>query len=218
MSKQVIIAGASGLVGRQTATGLGRERFEVHAVLRKSMADLPHFVTQHVRPSGEWGKIIAGLKPHVAICCLGTTMRTAGSREAFRAVDHDLVLAFAKAAREAGATHMITLSSVGAADSSSNFYLRTKGEVESALSGFGFDRLDIIRPGLLTGGTRTDSRLGESLAAMIAPVSDMFMFGSLGRYRSTPSDKVAKAIGNLAAQGGHGRFIHENDSIDALAS
>jgi uncharacterized protein YbjT (DUF2867 family) len=217
MTKQVVIAGGSGLVGRQVAAQLARYGYDVHAILRKRSDELAPAIKQHIGQGTEWPTIVSGLKPDVAISCLGTTMRAAGSRQAFRAVDHDLVLAFATATHEAGATHMIAISSVGAAAKSGNFYLRTKGQVESALADIGFDRLDIIRPGLLTGGSRPDSRLGESLAATIAPVTDLFMLGNLSRYRSTPSDKVAKAIAALVAENGQGNFIHENDSIMALA-
>jgi uncharacterized protein YbjT (DUF2867 family) len=217
MNKQIVIAGGSGLVGRQAAAQLMRAGYDVHAILRKRSDDLAPAVIQHIGPGNEWPTIVSGLKPDVAISCLGTTMRAAGSRQAFRAVDNDLVLAFANAAHAAGARHMIAISSVGAAAKSGNFYLRTKGQVESALADIGFDRVDIIRPGLLTGGSRPDSRLGESLAAIIAPVTDLFMLASLSRYRSTPSDKVAKAISALVAENEQGKFIHENDSIAALA-
>jgi uncharacterized protein YbjT (DUF2867 family) len=214
---QVVIAGASGLIGQQAAEFLAADGIEVHALLRRQSDELSPKVTQHVAPSEDWASIIAGLSLDVAISCLGTTMRTAGSRDAFRAVDHDLVLAFAKAARDSGARHMISVSSVGAMPASSSFYLRTKAEVEERLRALNFDRLDIIRPGLLTGGSRSDSRPGESLAIMLSPLTNLLMFGPLSKYRSTPSANVARAIAALAAGTGQGRFIHENDEINALA-
>ena len=82
---------------------------------------------------GEWAEIIAAERPGILISCLGTTIRQAGSQDAFRAVDHDLLLACARAAKAAGTAHMIAVSSVGAAAHSANFYLRTKGEVEEEL-------------------------------------------------------------------------------------
>ncbi len=214
---QVVIAGASGLIGQQAAEFLAADGIKVHALLRRQSDELSPNVTQHVAPSEDWASIIAGLSLDVAISCLGTTMRTAGSRDAFRAVDHDLVLAFAKAARDSGARHMISVSSVGAMPASSSFYLRTKAEVEHELQTLKFGRLDIIRPGLLTGGTRSDSRPGELVAIMLSPLTDLLMLGSLSRYRSTPSAKVARAIAALVAGTGQGRFIHENDEIIALA-
>jgi uncharacterized protein YbjT (DUF2867 family) len=214
---RIVIAGASGLIGRQAAEMLAASGAEVHAFLRKSPEAKISGMVVHIGQGDEWPKMISGLNPDVAISCLGTTMRIAGSQAAFRAVDYDLVLAFATAARAAGAKHMIAVSSVGASTKSGSFYLRTKGEVEEALSDIGFERLDIIRPGLLTGGVRSDNRPGESVGIMIAPLTDMLMLGGFSRYRSTSSAKVANAIAKLRDCHGQGRFIHENDSIDTLA-
>jgi uncharacterized protein YbjT (DUF2867 family) len=214
---RVVIAGASGLIGRQAAEMLAASGAEVHAFLRKSPEAKISGMVVHVGQGDEWPEMISTLTPDVAISCLGTTMRAAGSRDAFRAVDHDLVLAFAKAARDAGARRMISVSSVGAMPASSSFYLRTKADAEQGLRMMNFDRLDIIRPGLLTGGIRSDSRPGESLGIMLAPFTDMLMRGPLAKYRSTHAAKVAKAIVKLTECVGQGRFIHENDSIDALA-
>jgi uncharacterized protein YbjT (DUF2867 family) len=217
--KQIIIAGATGLIGRQVADELaGLEGIELHAFLRRKVDDLAPHVHQHVAAAADWPPVIAGLRPAVAICCLGTTIRVAGSQAAFRAVDHDLVLAFANAARGAGAQRMIAVSSVGASAKSSNFYLKTKGETEDGLRALSFDRVDIMHPGLLTGGSRPDSRPGEAIGIMLSPLTDLLMFGPLAKYRSTPSAMVAQAIVTLALGDGHGQYIHENESIRALAS
>lgn len=216
--KRIILAGASGLVGRQVAQQLSNESdVELHAILRREDADFPSAVTQHVGAASDWPSLIDTLDAEVAISCLGTTIRTAGSRDAFRAVDHDLALAFAKAATKAGANHMIAVSSVGASAKAGNFYLKTKGQTEDKLRALGFGRLDIIRPGLLTGGSRPDSRPGEAIGIMLAPFTDLLMLGPMTRYRSTPSAKVAQAIAALALGGGQGQHIHENDAIRALA-
>ena len=217
MKNRIVIAGGTGLIGKQVVAELaGLGVSETHMLSRSSGATLPLSIKQHVAPTEIWPEIVGELKPEIAICALGTTMKVAGSKAAFRAVDHDLVLDFAKAARAAGAQQFICVSSVGASADSANVYLQTKGDVEAALRALDFGRLDILRPGLLTGGTRTESRLGESLATLISPLSDLLMLGPLSKYRSTPSSRVAHAIVTLALGGGHGRFIHENDSISAL--
>jgi uncharacterized protein YbjT (DUF2867 family) len=216
--KQMVIAGATGLIGRQVTEELaGLAGIALHALLRRKAEDLPANVHQCVAPAEDWPAVMSTLRPEVAICCLGTTIKVAGSQAAFRAVDHDLVLAFAKAARLAGAQHMIAVSSVGASAQSSNFYLKTKGETEDGLRALVFDRVDILRPGLLTGGNRTDSRPGEAIGIMLSPLTDLLMLGPLAKYRSTPSAKVAQAIVTLALAGGHGTYSHENDAIRALA-
>ena len=112
---------------------------------------------------------------------------------------------------------MIAVSSVGASSKASNFYLRTKGEVEDALRALGFDRLDLLRPGLLTGNRAGPPRLGEGIAMAAAPLTDALLHGSLRRYRSIPAERVAQAIARLAGERASGVYIHENDAIRALA-
>jgi hypothetical protein len=85
------------------------------------------------------------------------------------------------------------------------------------MTALGFERLDLLRPGLLTGGERPDSRPGERIGILLSPLTDLLMIGGLSRYRSIPSAKVAQAAVTLALGGGHGRHIHENDAIRALA-
>ena len=218
MTRKIVLAGGSGLVGRQTAEFLALGGWEVHLVLRRPLAALDPLIHTHIAPNPDWPAIVAGIKADVAISCLGTTIRNAGSRDAFRAVDLDLVLAFAEAGYHAGARHFITVSSVGAVPASSSFYLRTKAEMEQGLRNYGFQRLDIMRPSLLTGGHRDDHRPGEALGILLSPVTDMLMIGPLKKFASTPSDSLAKAIAALASGKGTGIFIHENDEIDALAS
>jgi len=215
---RVVIAGATGLIGKQLVVELaGQVGVETHILVRRKPARVPAGVIVHEAAAADWPIEVAAIKPVVAISCLGTTMRTAGSKAAFRAVDFDLVTGFASAAKAAGAQHMIAVSSVGASDKASNFYLKTKGEAESAMAQMGFGRIDFLRPGLLTGGERPESRPGESVAIMLAPLTDLLMVGGLSRYRSIPALAVAQAIAHLALAGGQGKHIHENDAIRALA-
>ena len=89
--------------------------------------------------------------------------------------------------------------------------------MEQGLRNISFQRLDIMRPSLLTGGQRDDYRPGEAFGILLAPIADLLMFGPMKKYASTPSDKIAKAIAALANRHEGGVFIHENDSINALA-
>lgn len=210
-----LIVGATGLIGRAVIERFGSTPATLLA--RRDVEGLAPHHKQLVIPPGRWPETIAAEKPTVLICCLGTTIRQAGSQEAFRAVDHDLVLAAASAARRAGTPHMIAVSSVGAAAKSGNFYLRTKGQTEDDLRALGFDRLDLIRPGLLRGDRPGPQRLGEGIATIAAPLTDALLHGAFRRYRSISGDTVAAAIVALAGQGGSGVHIHENDDIRALA-
>jgi uncharacterized protein YbjT (DUF2867 family) len=217
VKSKIIIAGGSGLVGKQVADQMARNGYDVHLVSRRPSAQSMPNLHEHVAPSDDWPAIVARIKPAVAISCLGTTIRTAGSRAAFKAVDHDLVLAFAEASHKAGAQHFITVSSVGVIPASSNFYLRTKAEMEQGLRNIGFQRLDIMRPSLLTGGKRDAHRPGEALGILLSPLVDRLMIGSMRRFASTPSHILAQAIAALADTPDKGVFIHENDSIRARA-
>ncbi len=210
-----LIVGATGLVGRAVIDAFGDKAVTI--VARRPVEGLAPHHAERIAPPESWPDIIATEKPATLICCLGTTIRQAGSQAAFRAVDHDLILAAARGARQGGTPHMIVVSSVGASAKAGNFYLRTKGETEDGLRALGFERLDLIRPGLLLGERPGPPRLGEGLATIAAPLADALLHGSFRRYRSIQGATVAAAIARLAGQGGSGVHIHENDAIRTLA-
>ncbi len=150
-------------------------------------------------------------------CCLGTTMRAAGSRQAFRKIDHDYVLATACAALVLGAGCFVLVSAVGADRLSRNFYLRVKGETEAALEELGYRRLVILRPGLLL-GTRTERRPGEQFAALLAPLFRPLLIGPLSKYRGISADRVAAAMSGAARSVSAGQRILYNADIERLAA
>jgi uncharacterized protein YbjT (DUF2867 family) len=196
------------------AACVGRRDVKLTAVTRRE-AKLPKGARMEVllaEPSG-WADAIAAASPDVLVSALGTTWRKAGKDEAtFRTVDHNLVLACAKAAQDAGARRMIAVSSVGAERNSKSLYLRVKAETEAALEKQGFARLDILRPGLLL-GHRLENRPLERLGQLVSPFTDLLMRGHYSRYRSIHADVMAQAILALAKQKAPGRFIHEHDAL-----
>jgi uncharacterized protein YbjT (DUF2867 family) len=212
---EALIVGATGLIGRAVIKAFGKQGVTI--VTRRPVEGLAPHHAEILAPPDRWREIIAAEKPDVLVCCLGTTIRQAGSQAAFRAVDHDLILVAARGARQGGTPHMIVVSSVGASAKAGNFYLRTKGETEEGLRALGFARLDLVRPGLLLGERPGPPRLGERLAIIAAPLADALLHGSFRRYRSIQGATVAAAIVALAGQGGSGVHIHENDAIHALA-
>src|SRR5690606_26648384 len=115
-------------------------------------------------PQGELPSLLPTLGGplDIAFCCLGTTIKQAGSQEAFRAVDHDLVVAVAQRARALGARHFLVVSALGADPRSSVFYNRVKGEMEESLRAMDWPQLTIARPSLLL-GERNETRLVEQL-------------------------------------------------------
>jgi uncharacterized protein YbjT (DUF2867 family) len=210
--------GATGLVGSLLRERiLGRPGAELHALVRRSSGRSHPFCHEHVLPPEKWPEAVASIGADTAVSALGTTMRNAGSEAAFRAVDYDMVLAFAAAARAARAGHMLTVSSVGADPASRNFYLRLKGEMEQALAALGFDRLDVLRPGLLVGKRSADRRLGERLGILVSPVTNLFLRGSLGRYAAIDARLVAAAAAACLDRSEPGVRVHENNALRRLA-
>ncbi|MGL4541002.1 MAG: NAD(P)H-binding protein [Polymorphobacter sp.] len=209
----VLLAGATGLVGSRVLDLLLGSGIKVAAVTRRSTRKNAPGLTEVVAD-------FAALPPlppaKVAICALGTTIRVAGSQAAFRAVDHDAVLAFARAAQVAGVTHFILVSSVGANAASPVFYARVKGEVERDMAALGFARFDIVQPGLIL-GTRVDRRPAEAMFQSLAPMLNAFLFGSLAKYGAIHVDLIASAIVALSNQAGVGRSFYRNAAIRALA-
>ena len=214
-AKRIVLVGASGLIGSAViAATVGRSDMRLTALARREFA-LPAGARMEllVADPSEWSGLIASARADVLVIALGTTWRAAGRDEAaFRAVDEKLVLDCARAAKSAGVPRCIAVSSVGADAGARNFYLRVKGEVEAALSVLDFDRLDILRPGLLR-GPRNERRPAERLAMLASPITDLLLHGGLRRYRSVTAETVARAILNLSTAGPTGRFVHEHDAI-----
>ena len=217
---RIALVGATGLIGRSLIElCVGRADVRLAAIARREMP-LPAGATMEmfVADPDKWGEVIEAVRPQVLVSALGTTWRKAGKDEAaFRAVDQQLVLDTARAARAHGVERMIAVSSVGADAASKTFYLRVKGEVERDLAKAGFKRLDILRPGLLKGPRGDDRRLGERLAIIASPVADLLLHGGLRQYRSIPARVVAEGILALALKSTQGRFVHDNDAIRRAA-
>jgi uncharacterized protein YbjT (DUF2867 family) len=190
-----LLAGATGAVGSQLlARLLARTDGTRVLTVGRRAPPLSHPRHEHLAATlDEFSAVLAGRQVSEAFSCLGTTMQAAGSRSAFRAVDLDGVVAFAQAARAAGAGFFGLVSSAGADPGVRNFYLRTKGEAEAAVATLGFPSLVILQPGLLR-GERTEFRAGERLANLAAPLVDRLLVGSFSRYRSVPMAAVAVAL------------------------
>ena len=218
MSEPVRIAlvGATGLIGRTLIElVVGREDVRLTGIARRE-SKLPKGARMEmfVAEPEKWGEVIEAVAPDVLVSALGTTWRKAGHDEAaFRAVDQELVLETARAAREHGVPRMIAISSVGADPAAKGLYLRVKGEVERELMKMGFERLDILRPGLLRGRREADRRVLERAGILLSPIIDLFLHGNARRYRSIAAETVAEAVLALALRKAGGRFKHDNEAI-----
>lgn len=149
-------------------------------------------------------------------CALGTTIKKAGSQEAFRHIDLELPMVAARRALEFGARQFILVSSVDANAQSRNFYLRTKGELEEKLRSLPFKAIHIFRPSFLV-GTREESRFGESLGVVVARPLQFVLQGRWRRYRSIKAADVGRAMVAAANSQRQGGIIYEYDEIRRLA-
>lgn len=205
----VLLAGASGLVGGALARQLADPRRRLLLPLRRSEARLLALPGAEPLP---WP--LPALLPalDLGLCALGTTIATAGSEAAFRAVDFDAVLAVARAARAAGATRFGLVSALGADAGSRVFYNRVKGEAEAAVAALGFQRLVIVQPSLLLGDRASlgqAHRPGEALAQRasrwLAPLTP-------ARWRPVPAERVAAGL--LAALAAPGPAVQRLDNAE----
>ncbi len=213
---RIALVGASGLVGRAIIrASVGREDMRLVAIARREMK-LPQGARMElfVADTAQWDEVIEAVQPTVLINALGTTWKKSDKDEAeFRAVDHDLVLAVARAAHRLKVPRFVSISSIGADLASKNFYLRVKGEVERDLAKVGFQRLDILRPGLLRGSREGDIRLAERAGIALSPLVNLMLHGNFRQYRAVDARVVADACLSFALRKAGGKFAHDHDSI-----
>ena len=195
------MAGASGLVGRAILLGLLADDTvaAVHSLGRRQLALQHGKLTQHVvdftaLSPGPGGALSALPRLDEAFVALGTTIKVAGSQQAFRAIDFDAVIAVAGAAKAAGATRLGVVSAMGANALSGVFYNRVKGEMENALSSIGFTGLVIARPSFLAGNREALGQPGRSGEKLALSVSRWLAPLIPDNYKSIDATVVARAL------------------------
>lgn len=217
VTRTALVAGASGLVGGhvlrllleaadyERVTVLGRRELPItHRKLEQRVVGLDRLAQMPDFP-----------RVHDVFCSLGTTIRRAGSQDAFRKVDYTGVVELARVAVRHRASQFLVVTALGADPRSRVFYNRVKGEVEDALRRFSFQAMHIFRPSLLL-GKRKERRPAEQIAMMLSPLVGWTMMGPLARYRPIKAEVVARAMVRTAREAARGVHVHESDEIRRL--
>lgn len=189
------VVGGTGLIGSYLLKALNKDR-DVQSVIALTRSEQTNF------EKVTWGRVdLASVREieksikgaNTAFCCLGTTMKNAGSKDAFVKVDKTYVLNFAKAAQNVGIDCFAVVSAIGADSKSSVFYSKVKGETEEELKKMNFDQLVIAQPSILL-GPRKEKRIGEKVGQILMQAASPILLGSLKKYRPIRAKDVAKAM------------------------
>ncbi len=210
MSRTALVAGPTGLVGRLLVKRLlaNPAYTRVIALTRHPLPESGAKLAQLQTDYGDLKQLKGALAADDVFCCLGTTLRKAGSRAAFERVDYHMVVELARAAKAAGARQFLVVSAVGAAPKfPAPFYSRVKARMEQAVAEIGFEAVHVLRPSLLL-GARAERRIAEDLAQRLAPLVAPLFVGPLKKYRPVDADEVAAALERLALEDRKGVQVH----------
>ena len=217
-SRTALLLGATGLVGRHCLDRLlETDTYGVVVTLGRRALERAHpRLAHHIVDFDRLDEHAALLAADDVFCCLGTTIKQAGSDDAFRRVDFTYVVEAARLARAQGATQFLLVSALGADSRSRLFYPRIKGEAEDAVRALGFERVALVRPSLLL-GERATPRTGERVAERVLGFFSFALRGPLAKYRPIAAETVARALVNIAIARPGGVRVYEPAAIRAAA-
>ena len=216
-ARTAFVVGATGLIGKRLLSILLKPGYydQVIALTRKPLAAHPG-LKNLVGGYEDLDDLSKEIKGDDVYCCLGTTMKTAGSEENFRQVDFECPVKVAELALKNGAQQFLIITAMGADPKSSVFYNRVKGEVEERLKHISYPSLHVFRPALLL-GPRDEKRLGEAAAQKIFKGINFLFVGPLKKYKAIHYEKVANAMFSVAKERKKGVYIHESDELQGFA-
>jgi len=215
--KSALVLGATGLIGKELVKVLDEsDQYEnIKCLARRPIELESKICEEHIVDFNELHKYHELFKVSDVFCCLGTTIKKAKTKEAFRKVDYEYPEEAAKLAKENGAEKFLIVSSMGADPKSLFFYSRVKGDVEEALISLNLPSLHIFRPSLLL-GERSEFRLGEKIAEKASGVMNKLMVGPLRPYRGIQARKVAAAMAFVAQSNKKGNNIYLSHEMDSM--
>jgi uncharacterized protein YbjT (DUF2867 family) len=215
MSKYTaIIAGGTGLIGSHVIQQLINDTaFEKIIVLNRRAIHYPNAKIQEIIVDfDQLENSLKDIKATHAYCCLGTTIKTAGSKEAFRKVDFDYVLNFANSVHGIGCENFNVITALGTNTSSMIFYNQVKFEITEKLKTLGFKQLNIIQPSMLL-GDRNESRTGEAIAQKFFNLTKSIWRGPLKNYAGIQGSQVAKAMIAISKKSSEGVHYYESGKL-----
>jgi uncharacterized protein YbjT (DUF2867 family) len=217
MKKTAVVAGSTGLVGEQLVKCLiqSKEYEAVTALVRKGSSKIYEGAFTIEVDFDRLSDYTEELKADVVFCCLGTTIKKAGTKSGFQTVDFTFPLELAKIAAINGSSQFNIITASGANSKSLIFYNRVKGDIENAITKLGIPNINIFRPSLLL-GERVEKRRGEVIGARIAKILNPLMVGRLKKFRAIQAAEVASAMINVSLMEQDGVRIFESDVIHVL--
>jgi uncharacterized protein YbjT (DUF2867 family) len=213
---KALIVGATGLVGRICLENLLRDDFyhNVEIWVRRTTGIKDPKLTEIIVDYTNLDNINSSGVNHV-YCCLGTTIKKAGSQAEFRKVDYEYVLTVGRLAEKFNAEKFIVISSIGANPGSGNFYLRTKGEMEEDVKKLTIPAVYIVRPSFIM-GEREEFRFGEKVGLFMIKGVNFLLSGKMRKYRGIKALTIAKAMISLARSGEQKKLVFESDKLQQL--
>ncbi|MEM7549171.1 MAG: oxidoreductase [Bacteroidota bacterium] len=215
--KTAMVVGANGLVGSELLSILLDSDYygTVISVTRKYLDITDERLMQFVIDYDRLEELEELIGADDVYCCLGTTMKKAGSKEKFRQVDLTYPLKIAELVKRNGCKQFLLVSAIGAKKDSSFFYNKVKGELEEEVHKLGFDSLQIFQPSILL-GDRNEDRAGEEFAKSFTKAVRFAMIGKLKKYRPIEASHVAKVMFKVAQNNQSGKRIYCSDEMAEL--
>ncbi len=209
MPRIALVAGATGLVGQFLVQRLlvSGAYDRIKLLTRREVLMDDARIENVISDYSNLDALGKKLQADDVFCCLGTTLKKAGSRTAFEKVDYQMVVDLARATHAMGAKQFMVVSAAGTSEHSPSFYSRVKAHMERDVAVVGFDTVHIVRPALLI-GAREERRPAEQISQMLMPMFNPLLVGNLKKYRSVRGEDVADALLQLARRESRGVHIH----------
>jgi uncharacterized protein YbjT (DUF2867 family) len=216
MGRTALVFGGTGLIGSSLIEQLaaGSEFDKIKVFVRRPVDYANSKIEVIQTDFTDWDALAPAITGEALFCCLGSTIKKAGSQEKFRSIDFDMPVKLAEIASANKVKQYLVVSSLGATLKTSNFYLKTKAEMEAALSAIEFHNLVVMRPSILL-GKRNEKRFGESVGKALIQGLGWMLWGGLKKYRGIHGSTVATAMIKMAKDQS-GQHILESDAIQAL--